>query len=92
MSLIKIYTKKPCGYCDAAKIFCKEKGFDFKEYPLSQYEDEVRKISDDNNGWRTFPMILVGDKFIGGYTDMLELNESSKLKSLIEEAKESLQN
>jgi len=64
-----VWSKYHCPYCDQAKMLLKQKGIDFEE----------RKIGD---GWtkeelleaiptaRTVPQIILGETYIGGYTEL----------------------
>lgn len=36
--------------------------------------------------WQTVPMIIIGEKFIGGFDDLSKLNQEGKLIELLENA------
>ena len=53
-----------------------------------EYEDinldndhELRmKLSEENNGYRTVPMIFIDDSFIGGFQELQKMHKDGKLK------------
>lgn len=82
LKTITIYTETYCGFCHAAKRFFDEHDLNYQEISLDQ-KPELKKGLQKQFNWRTVPMILVGDKFIGGYTDMLKLNQMDTFKKLL---------
>lgn len=82
MKKVIIYTKDPCPYCVRAINFMNDKGIVFDEIDLTESPDEIDRIKNET-GWRTVPIIMIGDKLIGGYTDMKALDESGQLMPLI---------
>jgi glutaredoxin 3 len=83
MKEVKIYTTSYCPYCDSAKRLFSQLNIKYSEISL-EGNDELRdRLSRDNGGWRTVPMIFVGDQFVGGYTDVAQLHRDGKLQPLI---------
>lgn len=76
---IKIYTTTVCGYCVNAKALLKRLNLPFEEIGLDDKPDLRLKLSADNNGYRTVPMIFIDDKFIGGYQELVDLHKSGAL-------------
>jgi GrxC family glutaredoxin len=72
MAKIQIYTQSYCPYCTRAKEFVKSKGLDFEEINLDGKDEELNSLK-NRTGHRTIPQIFVDDKFIGGYTDLVQL-------------------
>ena len=81
MTEVIVYTKKPCPYCDRAKILLKNKGVAFQEKLLTTHEEmmDLKK----KTGWMTFPQIFIGGKMVGGYDDLSELDEKGELDTLL---------
>lgn len=82
MANVLIYSKDPCPYCVAAKRFLTEKNVAFEEKDLTNDPEEMLRLKDET-GWRTFPMIFINGKLIGGYQDIKELDEQGKLDELL---------
>ncbi|KAB8033423.1 glutaredoxin [Fluviispira multicolorata] len=83
MPVVKIYTTTVCPYCNAAKNLFKSLGVTYEEINLDNDPDLRTKLSIDNNGWRTVPMIFIGDKFIGGFDDANKLYKNGELSKLL---------
>jgi glutaredoxin 3 len=75
---IKMYTKSYCSYCYAAKNLLTKRGLAFEEIPISG-DDEAAKIMRELTGRSTVPQILIDDRPIGGYTDLVQLDMDGKL-------------
>jgi glutaredoxin 3 len=77
-ALIRIYSTRTCGPCRRAKALLTSKGVAFEEIDVTT-NHQLRAEVADRTGWRTVPMIFVGDHFIGGYEDLLELEADGEL-------------
>jgi len=86
MQAIRVYTTTVCPYCVSAKRFLKELGYAFKEINLEKDPNLRMKLSAENGGYRTVPMIFIGDDFIGGFSELKALHDAGKLKSKVERA------
>ena len=80
--MIKIYCTNWCGPCIAAKKMLDDMGISYKEINiekegLSRYD--LAKLT----GGSTVPQIIINDKPIGGFNELLQLNHSGKLKELL---------
>ncbi len=67
---VRVYTRRWCGYCHAARRLLTKLEIDFEEIPLDGEPEIRRSLSEANNHWPTLPMIFIGDHFVGGYTDL----------------------
>lgn len=81
MTEVTVYTKIPCPYCERAKILLRNKGVPFQEKLLKTSEEMMALKA--KTGWMTFPQIFVGEKMIGGYDDMVALDQSGELDRLL---------
>ncbi len=79
MTQATIYTTSSCPFCTSAKNLLKQQNIEFKEVSLDSDSDLRQKLSDENNGWRTVPMIFIDDKFVGGFDDLKKLHDSGEL-------------
>jgi glutaredoxin 3 len=83
MKQVKIYTTSICPYCESAKRLFKSLGVAYEEVSLEGRNEERTKLSEANGGWRTVPMIFIGDRFIGGFDDAKRLHDRGQLLPLI---------
>ena len=75
---IIIYTTSWCGPCKYAKSLLVEKGLEFQEIDIEQ-ENMTREDLFDKTGGRTVPQIIIDGTTIGGYDDLVKLNDNSLL-------------
>lgn len=81
--MVKLYTTTYCSYCRAAKQFMDEHDISYEEIDLSADTDLRLKISESAGGYRMVPMIFVGEKFIGGYQELVGLFQSGELAKIL---------
>lgn len=81
---IRLYTRRWCGYCFAARRLLTKLEIDFEEIPLDGNPELRQSLSEANNHWRTVPMIFIGEHFVGGYTELAGLHRRGHLESLLE--------
>lgn len=67
---VVIYTKVPCGYCQAAKNYFRGENIPFEEHDLTGKTDQMMELK-KRTGHMTFPQIFINDEFIGGYDDLM---------------------
>ena len=82
MPKITVYTTPFCPYCIAAKRLLKKKGATFTEINVSdtkKREDMIVKA----NGQHTVPQIFIGERHIGGFDDLSELDALDELEPLL---------
>ena len=76
--MIKLYSTSWCGPCKNAKRLLDERGLSYDEIDI----DEIGWSRDelyDLTGGRTVPQIVIDEKPIGGYGDLLKLDREGKL-------------
>lgn len=81
--VISVYTTTVCPYCVAAKRLFSSLSLPFEEINLDDKPELRAKLSAENNGWRTVPMIFIRDKFMGGFDDVNALHQAGKLLPLV---------
>jgi glutaredoxin 3 len=84
MKPVTIYTWTVCPYCDRAKALLKSKGIPYKEINLDGKDDELNDLR-NRTGMRTVPQIFIGEKLIGGFSDMSALEQKGELDSLLKD-------
>ena len=80
---VRLYTRRWCGYCNAARRLLATLDIDFEEIALDASPQLRRELSAANGGWSTLPMIFVGETFIGGATDLARLEREGRLQALL---------
>ena len=65
-----------------AKRLLEAKGIDYQEVRLDEDQEKRRELVEKFN-WRTVPMILVKDQFIGGYTELAKLENSGEFYRML---------
>ncbi len=75
---IELYTTPYCPFCDAAKRLLKARGLAFSEIDVSEPKD--KEALKAKTGWRTVPQIFLNGKLIGGYQELVEMDQKGLLK------------
>jgi glutaredoxin 3 len=86
MQEIRVYTTSYCGYCKQAKALLDQLKLPFKEIGLDGQDELRMRLSQENRGWRTVPMIFIGQTFVGGFQELLALKVSGKLMEMVQGA------
>jgi glutaredoxin 3 len=76
-----VYTTEPCGFCTQAKALLSARGIAYEEINLAR-SPEGREALVAKTGQMTFPQILVGDRSIGGFRELVEADRDGSLQSL----------
>ena len=84
MAKVKIYTKSHCPYCEAAKRLLQAKGVSYEEIDVTDDFDKLAGLA-GKTGHQTVPMIFIGEKFVGGFDELEELEHSGKLEQLLDQ-------
>ncbi len=79
MTDVRVYTTAICPYCFAAKRLLGSLDIPFEEISLDGRPEERLALSEKHGGWRTVPMIFIGERMIGGYNELKELARSGEL-------------
>ena len=82
MSKVKVYTKKNCPYCVRARSLLDRKGVAYEEIDAGT-DDALRNWLTETTGQRTVPQIFVGDRSLGGFTDIDALDRQGRLDSIL---------
>ena len=82
MAKVVLYSKDPCPYCVAAKKFLQAREIAFEEIDLTGDFAGMDAVK-EKTGWRTFPIILINDKVVGGFTDLKGLDERGELEAMV---------
>ena len=71
---VEIYSKSHCPFCEKAKSWFKQHGYEYTEYKLDN-EEERLAFYQRVPGARSVPQIFIDDKLIGTYDQFMEVSE-----------------
>jgi glutaredoxin 3 len=77
-----MYTTAWCGYCVRAKALLDARGISYEEIDLGDDPGFRTTLNELTGGW-TVPQILIGDRPIGGYTELWRLDRDGRLDALL---------
>jgi len=78
---IEVFTAPNCGYCERAKALLRAKGLAFAELDISA-EKQRQVFQGRLPRVRAVPQIFIAGAHIGGYEDLLLLEDSGRLDEL----------
>ena len=79
---ILVYTSANCPYCTWSKRLLDKKQASYEEIRVDQ--DEAVRVQLQSRTKRTsVPQIFIDDFHVGGYQDMVELDQEGKLDKLL---------
>jgi len=75
---ITIYTKSNCPFCEKAKAWFTQHGYDFTQIQLDDEEQRLAFYQKHSNGKevRSVPQIFIDDKHIGTYNDLMAIADT----------------
>ena len=82
MAKITVYTTEPCSFCTRAKQLLTTRELSFDEVNLSK-DPEGRAALSQLTGMMSFPQILVGERSVGGFRELLEADRAGILERLL---------
>lgn len=83
MKKIEIYTKPGCPYCQRAKSLLRSRDLEFTEYDIT-VEPEKEQEMRERSGRKTVPEIFFDNSLIGGCDDLMDLEQSGQLDSMVQ--------
>ena len=79
---VTLYTTDPCSFCRQAKALLQSRGVRYTEVNLAK--DPVGRANlVALTGQMTFPQIVVGERSIGGFRELLEADRDGRLVELL---------
>ena len=67
---IRVYTKRACPHCLSAKVWLKQRGYEFEEIPLEKAENAIAFKAAYPQA-KTAPQIIIDGENIGGFSDLI---------------------
>ena len=79
---VVVYTTEPCGFCRQAKALLDARGVPFDEINLAK-DPQGRAELVALTGQMTFPQVLVGERSVGGFRELVEADRDGTLEDLL---------
>ena len=80
---VVMYATSWCGYCARARRLLQSKGVAFEEIDVDTHSGGRAEMIARSHGGRTVPQIFIGEAHIGGSDELLELERTGQLDSLL---------
>jgi glutaredoxin 3 len=79
---VKVYVLPWCGYCHATRRLLKKKNIEPEVIDVTG-NDELRSWLASVTGSNTLPQTFIGDRAVGGHSDLVALDKSGDLGPLL---------
>ncbi len=80
---VRIYTTRVCPYCSRAKALLHDRGVEYEEIDVTEDAEQRDWLVEASAGRRTVPAIFVGDRCLGGCDELVELDRTGELSTLL---------
>jgi glutaredoxin 3 len=80
--VITLYTTNPCSFCSQAKALLQRRGVEYTEVNLAR-DPEGRSNLVALTGQMTFPQVVIGERAIGGFRELIEADRDGRLDELL---------
>ncbi len=82
MREVTMYTTSTCPYCRAAKQLLESKGIPYTEINVGTQGIKQEMVK--RSGRHTVPQIFIGDRHVGGYDDLAQLQREGGLAEALQ--------
>ncbi len=82
MKSVIVYTTDYCSFCRSAKALLEKRGVSYEEINLARDPDARRQL-EEITGMITFPQIVIGERSIGGFDQLLAADRAGQLPELL---------
>jgi glutaredoxin 3 len=83
MAQVRVSSKKNCPYCVRAKALLDRKAIPYEEIDV-EGNDDLRIWLAEASGQKTVPQIFVGERPLGGFSDIDALDKQGKLDPILQ--------
>lgn len=80
---VRMYTSAVCPYCVRAEQLLTSRGVTISEKIRVDLDPSLRNEMMKITGRRTVPQIFIGDYHVGGCDDLIDLDRSGRLDTLL---------
>ncbi|QLG89291.1 glutaredoxin 3 [Chitinibacter bivalviorum] len=78
MSTITMYSTRSCPFCVQAENLLARKGLAVNKILVDQNQDEFVTMV-ERTARRSVPQIFIGERHVGGFTDLVAIDQSGQL-------------
>jgi len=82
MPKVIMYSTQVCPFCIRAEQLLNKKGADVEKILIDRDPDAMQKMM-EITGRRTVPQIFIGERHVGGFDDLVELDTEGELEPLL---------
>jgi len=82
MPIVRMYSTLICPYCMRAERLLNKKGVQVEKILVDMNPQEMLKMIEITKR-RTVPQIFIGERHVGGYDDLVELDMAEELEPLL---------
>lgn len=79
---VTLYGNATCPFCGAARMLFTKKAIEFEEIGVADDSDKHTEMQ-ARSGSTSVPQIFVGDTHVGGFDELLALDQSGELDKLL---------
>jgi len=83
MATVEIYSTQNCPYCLRAKQFFDAKKMCYEEIFVDENPDKLAEMLKRADNRKTIPQIFINDQGIGGFEELMRLEQSGELDELL---------
>ncbi len=83
MAKVLMYSTAVCPYCIRAEQFLLKRGVAEIEKVRVDLQPELRMAMMEKTGRRTVPQIYINEQHVGGYDDLIALDQAGELTTLL---------
>ena len=83
MQSVKMYSTQVCPYCQHAKALLRQRGVESIDEIRVDLEPAQRATMMQLTGRRTVPQIFIGETYVGGCDELVELDRRGDLMPLL---------
>jgi glutaredoxin 3 len=84
MNSVTVYTTDRCGMCVGAKKLLEKRGITDREVNLSRDPDGRANLQ-RLTGMFTFPQIVIGERPVGGFNELIAADRAGRLDELLQD-------
>lgn len=81
-----MYCTAVCPYCVRAERLLLKRGAEITKIRIDLEPGRFEEMLRESGGRRTVPQIFIGDRHVGGYDELVELDMAGELTELLEGA------